>query len=253
MSTDTYVPFCGIPPTPDALWSRWLFDPALLAVLALLLLPVMTARQYQKAGLAGWALVAVLFISPLCALSMSLFSARVAQHLLMTLVAAPLLARILPAVGHGPVPAAVIFAALFWFWHAPDPYAATLASDWAYWAMHLSLLGGAVVFWSETVRAVAIRPFAAFLGVALTAGQMTGLATLYVFAARPWHAWHGLTTEPWGLTALADQALAGALMWLAGALLTAIAIWWLVAGFFRSHDTDVSSVTSVKGLTDGRT
>ena len=86
-----YIPFCGAPPLPQDLWSRWLFDPVLIAGLLVLALALLWKARDRRTAAAGWALVALLFISPLCAASMALFSARVTQHLLLTLVAAPLL------------------------------------------------------------------------------------------------------------------------------------------------------------------
>ena len=45
------------------------------------------------ASVFGWLLLSLAFISPLCNLSVALFSARVAQHMAITLIAAPLIAR----------------------------------------------------------------------------------------------------------------------------------------------------------------
>lgn len=233
-----YVPFCGLPPEPGELLLRWTFDPLLLTILGALILPVVAAQKGVKAGVAGWALTAVLFVSPLCALSMALFSARVAQHLLLTLVAAPLLARALPRLPLGPLPFAGLFAVLFWVWHAPGPYGATLASDSVYWAMHLSLLGSATLYWGATLQAVHDRPLAAFAGVAVTAAQMTGLSVMLIVSQTPWHAWHGLTTAPWGMTAGEDQVLAGSLMWVAGALLMSLVVWLLALRFLSGGSGD---------------
>src|SRR6056297_797896 len=136
METETYVPFCGMPPMPDELLSRWTLDPLLLSGLAFAFGAIlwMANGTALRRGVMGWALLAVLFVSPLCALSMALFSARVAQHLALTLVAAPLIAAALPRAPQLPLaPVAALFAVLFWTWHAPAPYALTLGSDLAYW------------------------------------------------------------------------------------------------------------------------
>ena len=75
-----YVPFCGVPPLPGDLWARWTFDPILLAGLGLLAVLLAWSAQDRRAAMLGWALTAALFISPICAASMALFSARVVQH-----------------------------------------------------------------------------------------------------------------------------------------------------------------------------
>jgi len=240
MIPDPYVPFCGLPPLPGELWSRWTLDPLLLAGLAVLLVALLATRKHSATTLTGWGIVALLFISPLCALSMALFSARVAQHLLLTLVAAPLLA---PALGVVRLPAAVLaglFAVLFWFWHLPAPYAATLEADGAYWAMHLSLLGGAVLFWAALRSQIDARPVASYLVIAATAAQMTLLAVLLTLSPAAWHRYHELTAIEFGLTGLQDQTLAGGLMWVAGGILMAALVWRLVAGRLDHTDGAIS-------------
>lgn len=209
---DPYIPFCGTPPLPADLWTRWTFDPVLIAGLLVAFVAGISFAPRKDRFMMSWALVAVLFVSPICAASMALFSVRVGQHVLLTLVAAPLLATALPKWRLAAMPLAVAFAALFWFWHAPAPYMATLQSDLTYWAMHLSL------FASATLLFVAMRaaPERAVLACVLTGAQLTAFAMLLTLAAAPWHDWHVLTSMLFGLSALADQQLAGALMWVAG-------------------------------------
>lgn len=209
---DVYIPFCGTPPLPGEVLTRWTLDPWLLAGLALALAAGLAFAPDRRRFALAWGLVAVLFVSPLCAASMALFSARVGQHILLTLVAAPLLASALPRLPVPPMAAALVFAALFWTWHAPAPYAATLAGDLAYWTMHLSLFASATVLFAAFQAA----PGASVLAAAFTSAQLTAFAVLLTLAPEPWHRWHELTTVPYGLTALDDQQLAGALMWVAG-------------------------------------
>jgi putative membrane protein len=190
-------------------------EPALLIGLVLTLLAGwVIARDRWRFGLGG-ALVAFLFISPLCAASMALFSARVAQHILLTLVAAPLIASALPRLPLSGLPAAILFGVLFWVWHAPAPYAATLQSDLIYWAMHISLTGSAIMLFS----ALRAAPERGLGPAALTAAQLTCFAVLLTLSPSHWHDWHSLTTIPYGLGPLEDQQLAGALMWVAGGAL----------------------------------
>jgi len=234
---ETYSPYCGTPPLPADLWGRWTFEPGLMIglVTALAAGLWLVAPAQRARFVIGWALVALLFTSPLCALSMALFSARVAQHVLLTLVAAPLLAAALPRMVLPPAWAALGFAFLFWVWHAPGPYAATLTADGTYWAMHLSLLAAAIVFWASLRAHVATNPFACALAALFTGAQMSILSALLLFSANAWHPFHDLTAAPWGLTALADQQLAGAVMWVAGGLVFLAAIAGLVARFLREN------------------
>ena len=231
---DPYIPFCGAPPLPAALWTRWTLDPALLIGLAVLGAVGWRVAADRRRFALAWAVVAVLFISPLCAASIALFSARVGQHILLTLVAAPVLAAALPALRWPALPVAAGFAVLFWVWHAPGPYQATLASDGAYWAMHISLFAAATALFS-TMRA---RPERAFLAAALTGAQLTVYAMLVTLAPQAWHDWHVASTPPYGLSALTDQQLAGALMWVAGGALFLTSIATLALRFLRDTNPD---------------
>lgn len=233
MTPDPYVPYCGMPPAPDELWMRWTLEPGLLIGLCVgLMIVLWRGRGAGRAqGLVGWALVAVLFVSPLCALSMALFSARVVQHLLLTLVAAPLLASLWRShIPPAPLSAGA-FAVLFWVWHASTPYGWTLQSDLAYWAMHISLLGSAIALWAGLQSRIAARPFECTLVLAGTAAQMTMLSIMLIFAPAPWHIWHEVAAMSWGMSGMADQTLAGALMWVAGGMLMAGSFWGLARQF----------------------
>jgi putative membrane protein len=229
---DPYTPFCGTPPLPTELLTRWTFDPVLIAgLIAAFAIGIRNAAE-RKRFTGAWTLVAFLFVSPLCAASMALFSARVAQHILLTLVAAPLLAASLPKLRLPPMPLAVVFALLFWFWHAPAPYQATLEGDLTYWAMHLSLFSSATLMFA----AFQATPEQSIPAAALTGAQLTLFAVVLTLAPSPWHSWHTLTTIPYGLGPLADQQLAGALMWVAGGLLFLAVIGKLALTFLQEAD-----------------
>jgi putative membrane protein len=246
------IPYCGPPPQPGELATSWNLDPPLIAALALLALVYAAgawragdalALRARGAFATGLSVLVIAFVSPLCSLGVALFAARVGQHLLLALVAAPLLVlgrpmtalRALASAGSGrlspggagdfdPEPsrspaalgAGTAFAIALWLWHAPAPYDATLRSDGLYWLMHLSLLGAACWLWAALLRRDAGGRFAAgALGLG-TSLQMGLLGALLVFAPRPLYASHLATAPEWGLSPLADQALGGLLCWVPG-------------------------------------
>ncbi|MFP7673953.1 cytochrome c oxidase assembly protein [Marivita sp. S0852] len=231
---DDYTPFCGTPPLPTELLTRWTFDPLLIVGLLLAWGVGIRFAANTSRFSGAWALVAILFVSPLCAASMALFSARVAQHILLTLVAAPLLASALPKLRLPPMLLALVFAALFWFWHVPIPYQATLESDLTYWAMHLSLFGAATLLFG----AFRATPEKSVMAAAFTGAQLTLFAVTLTLAPTPWHDWHLLTTIPYGITPLGDQQFAGALMWVAGGLLFLAVLGKLAFQFLRDTATE---------------
>ena len=77
------TPYCGPAPTPEALWLSWNADPLVIA--PILLLAVWPLHARSRAGIVATGVLVVAFVSPLCALSTALFSARVAHHVLLVL------------------------------------------------------------------------------------------------------------------------------------------------------------------------
>jgi putative membrane protein len=210
------IAYCGPVAIPADFWMRWNGDPLLLAALAGL--AVVVARGHSANARAGWgaiALLLVVFVSPLCALASALFSARVFHHVLLVAVVAPLLAVAFPLRRMFSPPLAVpvaVNAIVLWLWHAPVPYDWGLASVPAYWLMQGSLLASAWLMW-RAILAPTAQTGPVLIALAATIGQMGLLGALIVFAPRPLYLVHLLSTAPWGLSPLADQQLAGLLMW----------------------------------------
>lgn len=221
------LPYCGTPPLPGTLLERFNLDPRLiLALLLLTLLHVMCARgpTRARAAAAGWIIVAAALLSPLCALSVSLFSARVGQHMILVLCAAPLIAVSLPEVSilwarRGTWLSTVGFFLTLWFWHMPVPYEATFTSTPVYWVMHLSLFGCSVALWRSLLRSPRAASVDVLLAGAVTSMQMGFLGAILTTASRPLYFPHLATTQQWGMTPLQDQALGGVFMWVPGILL----------------------------------
>jgi putative membrane protein len=234
-----FVPYCGVPPAPGAL--HWNFDPFVIgsllfvvgASLAYVRLRAVAARDLF-AGLFGWLLLSLAFISPLCHLSVALFSARVAQHMAITLVAAPLISLGFvrtdrPMQLRGARGADVFawastlgFAAIFWLWHSPLFYDETLRNNLVYWLMHITTSAAALALWAAVFRS---RGPLAFLLLFATGAQMSLLGALLTFAAVPLYSVHEFTTTAWGLSWLQDQQLGGLVMWVpAGLLLTVYSV-----------------------------
>ena len=212
------VPYCGSAPPASEILLHWNKDPVLVACLLLagLLWKSLgpSGKAENRAFWAGLAVLAVAFVSPLCALSSGLFAVRSVHHLLIVAAAAPLLGYALP----GRAPASVGAAAglhilIFWIWHVPSAYSAALSADALYWLMEVSLLGSGILFWTALFRTKS--PAAELGGLFAMVGQMGLLGAIITFAPQPLYAPHLLTTQLYGLTALEDQQLAGLIMWVA--------------------------------------
>ncbi|MGH8929094.1 MAG: cytochrome c oxidase assembly protein [Egibacteraceae bacterium] len=207
--------------------------------------------------------VAVALVSPLDALSSALASAHMVQHVLLLLVAAPLLAlaapsstllrgsplavrrssmrlrkrlrltrRNLRALRH-PIVVWLLHVGTLWLWHAAVPYGAALERPLLHVLEHASFLATAWAFWHVVIGARGVGRVSHGFGVLLVfamAMQSVFLSALLTFARTPWYASYATTTAPWGLTPLADQQLAGVIMWIpAGAVYLAVALTLIVA------------------------
>lgn len=144
------------------------------------------------------------------------------QHMLLIVVIAPLgvLARPLPqwraAVGgrrgwasavriaRKPLAMALVHAGTLWFWHAPRPYALALGDPLWHAIEHLLLLATAVLFWSAVLHAGSSSRGQAMLALLLTVIHTGLLGALLTFARVPLYE---------DAQDLADQQLAGLIMW----------------------------------------
>jgi putative membrane protein len=238
-----FIPYCGSAPVPGS--AVWKLDPvlgaSLLVGLALSFRLLQTAshnRTQAACLLSGWSVLALALMSPLCNLSVALFAARAAQHLLIVFVVAPLIAlsgvpaRAFDGVcriagwGGGVASAALFlapfcFAPIFWFWHFGGPYDSSLQNNQVYWMMQLSIIFASVALWASLLDPTSIRTLSFLTAGVFTGFQMSLLGALLTLSGTPWFSAHEATTWPWGLNSLEDQQFGGALMWTAGGIFLA--------------------------------
>jgi putative membrane protein len=240
MNASTPIAYCGTPAIPADVWTSWNLDPVMMLALCGLAAVVWYRSRgtARRAGFAGVALMAVIFVSPLCALSAALFSARVVHHVLLIAAVAPLLAVAFPARRARPL--SLLFAvhvAVLWLWHVPVVYAWAVASLPGYWLMQASLLASALALWREVLRPGA-EPGAGIAALLGTVAQMGLLGALIAFAPNALYPAHFLTTEIWGLSPLEDQQLAGLIMWVPAILPYLVAA--LVMGMGRLFPSEAA-------------
>lgn len=206
--------YCGPAPDPAELWTRWNLDPGVMVALVCLAI----ALRRSGAGLAGVAVLALAFLSPLCALSAALFSARVVHHVALVAIAAPLIAASLHRrAPRSPVLPFVVHAAVLWLWHLPAAYDLALGNMAIYWAMQATLLGSAVIYWAAVLN----PRLAPGLALGATLGgymQMALLGALLTFAPVSLYEIHAAAPLSFGLLPLADQQLGGLIMWVPAGL-----------------------------------
>lgn len=234
--------YCGPAPTPAVLMGAWNVDVVAIVLCAgLTALHVATRGEGRTMLCLAIGVLALLFLSPLCALTAALFSARAVHHVLLGGLAAPLLVMAFglaaarrPLLSPGGAVALGIVA--MWVWHVPAVYAAGISSGPLYWLMQASLLGSGVLLW-QAVLSQHTRPGAALLALLATVVQMGMLGALLTFATRPLYAAHALTTAPFGLSPLEDQQLSGLILWVPAALPYGIAALLIVLRLQPVADT----------------
>ncbi|WP_437640473.1 cytochrome c oxidase assembly protein [Sorangium sp. So ce854] len=252
-----------------------------LALAALALLHARGARAvWRRAGAgrgvsrrsaalfaAGLAALALALLPPLGPLAGALFSAHMAQHLVLTTVAPALLvlarpraalawglppsltvriARVarraarLPGVRRAlthPLCAGALHVLAVWIWHTPVLYGAALESTAVHALEHATLLGTAVLSWRVLARAGAgldhgrgaLYAFVLSLQCGALGGLLTSSRTFY----RPFEP-SGLAA--WGLSPMEDQQLAGLIMWIPGGAAYVVAALVLFARWVRAAE-----------------
>jgi putative membrane protein len=268
----------GGPLQPHDLWTAWNAEPSLLIpiVVTVILYGWGIHRVWQRAGvgrgitrrswicfLGGILALLIALVSPLDALAGVLFSAHMAQHLILMLLAAPLLVvsdfplallwgaprpsahsmgfranqwQALSRVGklfRSPISAWLLFAITMWLWHAPTLYEAALRDETLHDVEHLAFLVTGMLFWWVLFRHTTQKHI--HYGMAIpylfTTVLHSGiLGALMTFTSQPWYPYYTDRVVPWGLTPLQDQQLAGLIMWLpGGTLLTLFTIGYFAA------------------------
>ncbi|HEV3400261.1 MAG TPA: cytochrome c oxidase assembly protein, partial [Acidimicrobiales bacterium] len=121
----------------------------------------------------------------------------------------------------------------------PSLYEAALDHEVLHVAEHTSFLGAGVLFWSVVLtsgarRGVA-RPVAALV-VFANGVQGTALGAVLLFASAPLYPAHDAGAALWNRSPLADQQLAGALMWGPPALVYVVTVGWLLFRWFEEME-----------------
>ena len=199
----------------------------------------------------GLATLVLALASGLEVIAGDLFSIHMLQHMLLTIVAAPLLMLgapvrpllrglprvvrtgvVRPLAGTRPVRgllhvlrhplvAVVIYVGGIYLWHWPSLYDAAVENDALHALEHAHFFIGALLFWSVVIDPLPFRgtlPYAARIVYLLLAGaaQNTLLGGILSFSTRVLYAHYGASAARLGVDALTDQRVGGAIMWVPG-------------------------------------
>jgi putative copper resistance protein D len=273
-----------VPPALSDILFDWAFDPLVAIPLLLVAAAYLWAVRHVNAAHPGhpvpWIRV-VCFLAGLAAIEIALqsiverydttfFSVHMLQHVLLTLIASPLLAlgapitlllrvtrpeprrRVILPVLHSrivrvlafPVVSWSIFAAVMWGTHFSPLFERSLEDPIVHDLEHLLYLTAGLLFWWP---AVALDPApwrmphpVRAMYLFLQMPQNTFLALAIYSASTPLYAHYANLGLSWGPSALVDQRLAGGLMWIIGDLVFVSGIVLCVVGWMRFEERDTA-------------
>lgn len=270
------------PPDASTLLTGWSFDaavwlPLLLAAFGYGLAMRQVNRRHPGNRVPrrravywflGLAVLVLALQSPIERYATALFSDHMLQHLLLAMVAAPLLAlggpitlllrvapssvrkgMLIPALHSRPVrmlshPALawVLFTGFMFASHFSPLFEAALEDAGVHYLEHGLYLGTAMLFWWP---AVGVDPSfwrlrhggrLLYLGLGMPWSSFLGLA---IFSANEVLYQHYATIQrPWGWTALEDQQWAGGFMWAGGDAVFLIALVLALAGWLKAEEVE---------------
>jgi len=217
------------------------------------------------AFLSGLGALYVSLASPLDAFSSFLLSAHMVQHMTLTMVAPPLLLMgapqlpllrglpkafvsqglgpffhwpVVKGIGHfllHPAVGWVLFVTSNIFWHIPPCYELALNSRNWHEFEHLCFLGSSLLFWWHIVQPWPSRPrwprWAMIPYLLLADLQNTALSGFLSFCERVIYPTYANAPRLFDLTPIQDQATAGALMWVPGAIVFLVPVFVITMQF----------------------
>ncbi len=174
------------------------------------------------------------------------------QHMLLIVVVAPMLVlarplaqwravlgpradavwRPLHRLSRRPMLCAMLHAAAIWFWHAPGPYIAAVQTPLWHVLEHACFLLSGWLFWWSVLRPGRSGALPAAGALLFTVMHTGLLGALLSFAS--------VALYSTGATALAEQQLAGLVMWVPGGLVYLLGVVWLAWRALASQEASTA-------------
>ena len=201
---------------------------------------------------AGVLVILIALVSPIHVLSDNyLFSAHMLQHVLLTLVAPPLLILGTPdwlirpllrpdlvfrlaRVATHPVVAFASFSLIFSMWHIPSLYTTSVTNHGVHIVEHLVFMSAAVLLWWPIFSTMPELPRLSY-PIQMAYLFLLSIAQLILFAPitfskEPLYQFYASAPRIWDISPLTDQQVGGIIMKMGGG---AIFLALIVVAFFR--------------------
>lgn len=266
------------PAFPDVLLA-WSFDPLAIALIGTAALVYLRGVRVVDAAhprspvpgwrtvafLAGLAAIALALVSPIERYETALISVHMVQHMLLQLVAAPLLLLAAPVtlalraaspavrgrllgvlhsralrVATHPIIAWTAFVVVSWGWQLSPLYDLAAESTPLHYVQHAVYLGVALLFWWPIVavdpapRKLAFPGRVAYVALSIPQNSFLGITLMNVQPSLYPHYWTQL--RDWGPSFAEDLQIAGAIMWGMGAMAFVIALLLVLGAWMRAED-----------------
>ena len=278
-------------PTFDAFVRSWPSEPWLVG--ALLLSAIIYARGWLflhrrdpsrwhlgrlAACLGGLTSIFLALASPIEPFAALFLQVHMVQHLLLMMVAPPLLwlgAPLFPMLRGLPEPVTAywlapllrsrgvrrffrrlthplvawpVFVVSTWLWHTPRGYELALSrSDW-HLVEHACFAGTALLFWYPVVRPYPCRPrwslWILLPYLILADVQNTVLSAWLTFSGQVLYPYYAQVPRFAGHSVLDDQAAAGVLMWVPGSIAFLVPLCWIGIRLFNRPEWSPSTIRS---------
>ena len=206
----------------------------------------------------GLVVLGVALMSPIDVLGSQLFLVHMIQHMLLMMVAAPLLLlanpfptflwalprawrvrvggwfqpnhplcqMLQPVTGPGVI--WMIFVAVYLGWHDPNAYNAALRNDLIHDLEHMTFFGASMLFWWRVIGAgpqigsrLSVPLRAVFAVSAVPPNMLAGVAI--AFATQPIYTYYTGVPRLFGISVMDDQIWSGLIMWIPGSMMFIIA------------------------------
>ena len=169
----------------------------------------------RASAIAGGLLaIAAALLPPLSRIAESLFTAHMAQHLLLIAIAAPLLVAGGLSFSIRPVWAWILFVGIFLLWHWPAAFQWAARRPVTQLMELFSILAAAWLFWSAALRDATLSHGGGALLVMTAAVATDFPGVVMLFAPTPFAQMPHENAAAFGLSPLSDQQIAGLLMWI---------------------------------------
>lgn len=228
------------------------------------------------AYLGGLVVILLALLSPIDVLGGQLFFMHMIQHLLLVMIAPPLLmlANPLPFIlwglparsrrtaggwlsgvlhrespfrrflrsATGPGIVWLLYVIFLLGWHDPNMYNAALRSEFVHDLEHLTFFLPAMLYWWHIIGAGPRihKQFGrlARMGYVIAAIPPTMFTGIAIaFANQPIYDYYLGVPRPWNLDVLSDQRISGVIMWIPGSMMYIVAVLILAARWLRGEES----------------